>query len=63
MTTPAIRNSSMLISSAKKAYKYLHGTINVYKPAGVNTPTVIKAIKTNLCRGRIKAIIYKLDSK
>lgn len=45
------RKSSLLVSRAAAAWKYLHGTINIYKPAEMETTQVITAIKLNLCRG------------
>lgn len=46
------KQSSLLIARAAKAWTFLHGTINVYKPAGIATRTVINSIKTNICRGK-----------
>lgn len=39
------------ISEAPKAWNYLNGVINVYKPAGVSVNQVRSTIKANLCRG------------
>lgn len=46
------KTGSLLVWKASKAWKFLNGTINVYKPAEMATTTVIRAIKTNLCRGK-----------
>lgn len=46
------KTGSMLVWKASKAWKFLNGTINVYKPAEMATSTVIGAIKTNLCKGK-----------
>lgn len=45
------KKSAMLISRASRAWKFLHGTINIYKPADMKTTTVINAIKKNICKG------------
>lgn len=47
----AKKSSEIIISSASKAWKYVHGLVNVYKPAGVKTVHVINSIKTNICKG------------
>lgn len=52
MSELVVKKSSMLILRASKAWKFLHGTINVYKPAGMYTATVINSIKKNLCDGK-----------
>lgn len=52
MAELVVKKSSMLISRASRAWKFLHGTINVYKPAEMETATVIKALKTNICAGK-----------
>ncbi|CAO1410188.1 unnamed protein product [Diamesa serratosioi] len=38
------------ISEAPKAWNYLNGVINVYKPAGVSVNQVRSTIRANLCR-------------
>lgn len=43
---------SINISRASTAWRYLNGVINVYKPAGFDTRTVVNALKTNLCKGK-----------
>lgn len=53
----SVKESSMLISRASKAWKYLHGTINVYKPAGMRTPVLMDAIKINLCKGEKNIVL------
>lgn len=52
MAELVVKKSSMLISRASRAWKFLHGTINVYKPSEMETATVIKALKTNICAGK-----------
>lgn len=47
------QKTSLLISRASTAWKFMHGLMNVYKPAGMETSYVIKAIKTNICKGTI----------
>lgn len=47
------QKTSLLISRASSAWKFMHGLMNVYKPAGMETSYVIKAIKTNICKGTI----------
>lgn len=54
MSELVVKNASLLISRASSAWKYLHGTINVYKPAGMRTTVLINAIKTNICNGKIE---------
>ncbi|XP_031625756.1 mitochondrial mRNA pseudouridine synthase Trub2 isoform X2 [Contarinia nasturtii] len=39
------------ISQASEAWRFLHGTINVYKPAGMLTSVLINAVKINICKG------------
>lgn len=51
------KKASILTNRASTAWKFLHGMINVYKPAGMETSYVIKAIKQNICRG-----IYRFSS-
>lgn len=46
------QKSTLLISRASTAWKYMHGLINVYKPANMETHYVINAIKTNICKGK-----------
>lgn len=46
------KTGSLLVWKASKAWKFLNGTINVYKPAEMTTRTVIDAIKINICRGK-----------
>lgn len=43
---------SRVISKASTAWRFLHGTINVYKPAEMSVPVMINAIKTNICKGK-----------
>lgn len=57
MSELVLKNASMLVWKASKAWRFLNGTINIYKPAEMATNTVIKAIKTNICRGQTTVII------
>lgn len=50
----AKKSSELVLTSASKAWRYLHGLINIYKPAGVKTVQVISSVKTNLIKGEIE---------
>lgn len=52
MSELVARNGSLLVWKASQAWKFLNGTINVYKPAEMTTGRVINAIKTNLVKGK-----------
>lgn len=52
MSELVAKTGSLLVWKASKAWKFLNGTINVYKPAEMTTGTVIRAIKTNICKGK-----------
>lgn len=52
MSELVAKTGSLLVWKASKAWKFLNGTINVYKPAEMTTRTVIDAIKINICRGK-----------
>lgn len=52
MSELVAKTGSLLVWKASKAWKFLNGTINVYKPAEMATSAVIRAIKTNICRGK-----------
>lgn len=56
MSSLMIGKQSMLVSSAKEAYKYLHGTINVYKPAGISVKSVIRTLKLNLSESKFEML-------
>lgn len=51
MANQLVTKKSLMLSRASAAWKFLNGTINVYKPAGMLTRTLINAIKINLCKG------------
>lgn len=57
-----IRNPSILLKRASRAWRFLNGTINVYKPAEMETRTVIKAIKTNICAGKFNSELNSFNN-
>lgn len=44
---------SIETSYAPSVWKYLNGSINVYKPSGISTSQVKLIVKTNLTRGNL----------
>lgn len=61
MSELVAKTGSLLVWKASKAWKFLNGTINVYKPAEMATRTVIGSIKTNICRGKRTANIFAIE--
>lgn len=60
MSEVVAKTGSLLVWKASKAWKFLNGIINVYKPADMAQSTVVRAIKTNICKGKQIVCIFAI---